>query len=316
MASFILAINFVILIFVTSIKCFQQPKWSNGHPTYSRTPNFVGGSNDILSNLELIEIYINNLIFRINTGTLRTFPIVNSLADTRFFDIRFDHLPPHCNNSGVNPPRSCAEATSCTHRSGIYQIKLTQMSLEPFLVSCDITSHGGDWTVILRRADNSENFDRVWSDYVNGFGNVQGDFFIGLDRLHAMTNYNGPQELIFLLKDKNEEKYAKYDNFVVGHDYELYRLNHVGAYSGNAGDSFSYHLKQKFSTRDHDNDKDGKRNCAALIRTGFWYNQCPKAKEFGGSVKRTGLSWQTFRGLNNPVDYAVMMIRRRRYQVE
>ncbi|KAM7344422.1 ficolin-1-like [Cochliomyia hominivorax] len=134
------------------------------------------------------------------------------------FDIRYDSLPEECQE---------------------------KLSDEPFLVWCDVVTHGGDWTVIQRRHDGSVDFERVWCDYANGFGDVAGEFFIGLDKLHAMTNYNGPQELLVILRDHNETKYAKYDNFVVGSKHELYTLSHVGSYSGNAGDSLLNHLKQK-----------------------------------------------------------------------
>lgn len=170
-------------------------------------------------------------------------------------------------------PRNCLEATSCTKRSGIYKILQEKFSNEPFLVECDVSIDGGGWTVIQRRQDGSVDFFRDWAEYRTGFGEIDGEFFIGLDKLHALTNYNGPQELMIILEDDNVKTNAKYSNFVVGSESEQYVLKHLGAYSGDAGNSLQGHLGMKFSTKDRDNDVyDG--NCAEAYTGAWWYGKC------------------------------------------
>lgn len=39
------------------------------------------------------------------------------------------------------------------------------------------STHG--WTVVQRRFDGSENFDRNWEGYVNGFGSLNGEYWLG-----------------------------------------------------------------------------------------------------------------------------------------
>lgn len=144
----------------------------------------------------------------------------------------------------------------------------------PFLVECDAKTEGGDWILIQRRQDGSVDFYRNWEEYKKGFGKIEGEFFIGLDKLHALTNYNGPQELLIVLENKNETRYAKYSNFVVGNESEAYSLLHLGVYSGNAGDSLTYHMGNKFTTKDRDNDNHANGNCAEIYTGAWWYNEC------------------------------------------
>ena len=56
-----------------------------------------------------------------------------------------------------------------------------------FDVFCDQTTAGGGWTVFQKRLDGSVNFYRGRTDYKNGFGNLNGEFWLGLDKIHRLT---------------------------------------------------------------------------------------------------------------------------------
>lgn len=136
---------------------------------------------------------------------------------------------------------------------------------------CDTSTVGAGWTVIQRRQDGSENFYRSWSEYQKGFGKLSGEFFIGLDKLHAMTNHI-PHELYVHLEDfEGMSHYAKYEHFVVGNESDSYTLRKLGKYVGDAGDSLRYHERMPFST--FDNDRKGNR-CAIMYVGAWWYNSC------------------------------------------
>lgn len=232
-------------------------------------------------------------------------------------------------------PKNCAEATSCTHRSGIYKIQLNNFHNQSFLVECDVKTQGGDWLIIQRRQDGSVDFYRDWDEYEKGFGKIDGEFFIGLEKLHALTNYDGPQELLVALEDKQEARYAKYTNFLIGDKSTYYALQHLGIYSGDAGDSLKYHLGCKFTTKDQDHDKHEKNNCAQDYTGAWWYNKCHHRYvydifiqnidhyifrffsnlngKYGDNTHAKGITWHTFRNFNVSVQYVKMMIRRRRF---
>ncbi|XP_061401736.1 angiopoietin-related protein 1-like, partial [Musca vetustissima] len=133
-----------------------------------------------------------------------------------------------------------------------------------------------NWTTILRRMDGSVNFYRSWSQFVKGFGNPpNGEFFIGLDKLHKLTTTVPDVELKVILKDwEGEERYAIYDGFRIADKSEKYELMLLGNYSGNAGDAMTYSKGQKFTTFDEDNDKKNDGNCAYVYKGNWWYNNC------------------------------------------
>ena len=74
---------------------------------------------------------------------------------------------------------------------------------------------GGGWTVFQRRQDGSENFYRGWTDYENGFGNLSGEFWLGLDKIYRLTNLNdGVVSLrVDLRNGSNNTAYADYTSF-------------------------------------------------------------------------------------------------------
>ncbi|KAI8042045.1 ryncolin-2-like [Drosophila gunungcola] len=211
--------------------------------------------------------------------------------------------------------KSCAEPSVLTQHSEINVIVVPEYSKHPFIVACDQLSHGGGWTIILRRTDGSEDFFRDWNDYKNGFGKLENEFFLGLDKLHAITS-SQTQELLVLLEDnEGDRRYQIYDNFRIGSEQDGFALESLGNTSGNAGDAMATHLGQKFTTKDRDNDKHGTVNCATNYSSAWWYNACHHsnlAGKYGDNTHGKGINWYQFKGHTYSLKHAQMMIRPKR----
>jgi hypothetical protein len=90
---------------------------------------------------------------------------------------------------------------------------------------------GGGWTVFQRRQDASVDFYRGWQDYKNGFGDLNGNFWLGLDKIHRLTQSDQSLLRVDLMDFGHDTAYAKYGEFSVASESENYKLN-VGGFSG------------------------------------------------------------------------------------
>ena len=131
--------------------------------------------------------------------------------------------------------KNCAEIYKSAGKStdGIYTIKPGNMTA--FEVFCDQTTAGGGWTVFQRRLDGSVDFYRNWSDYKHGFGDVYGEFWLGLDKIHRLTSDNNSMLRVDLEDFKGNTTYAEYNIFGVMSEKDKYRLI-LGFYSGKTGE--------------------------------------------------------------------------------
>ena len=113
--------------------------------------------------------------------------------------------------------------------SGVYAIKPDDGV--PLDVYCDQKTAGGGWTVIQKRLDGSVDFCRGWADYKRGFGDLNGEFWLGLDNIHRLTK-EGRNIIRVELEDvEGNTAFAEYDMFAVANEGVKYELS-LGSYSG------------------------------------------------------------------------------------
>lgn len=162
-------------------------------------------------------------------------------------------------------------------------------------VPCEFDPDGrGTWTVFQRRGQfgNPERYfsDKPWDEYQAGFGDVNGEFWLGLDNIADITS-KGTWQLRVDLNDWDGKSYwSVYKSFKLesGPLYRL-RLSGFNSNASTAGDSMTHDSHDSngmaFSTKDRDNDNCSGIDCARSYMGAWWYNCCQKANLNGINYK-------------------------------
>ncbi|KAM4603497.1 microfibril-associated glycoprotein 4-like [Polymixia lowei] len=173
---------------------------------------------------------------------------------------------------------------------------------------------GGRWTVIQRRMDGTENFYRPWQHYKKGFGNVAGEYWLGLDNIFLLTMRKRNELRVDMEDWEGGKVYAEYSSFSIDPESYGYAL-HVGSYiDGGAGDSLTHHNNMKFTTYDKDQDL-WTKNCAQYYLGGFWYKVCHSTNPNGmyapSGIGYDGIQivWYQWKGLTYSLKSIAMKIR-------
>jgi len=215
-----------------------------------------------------------------------------------------------------NYPEDCAALyLSGLTKTGIYEIWPREG--KPFKVLCDMTTDGGGWTVFQRRDDykNQVDFYRTWLEYKRGFGILGEQFWLGNDRISMLTNQDSYQLRVDVGDFDGKNAYAQYYSFLIANEADKYRLK-LGTFSkGDAGDSFSWHNNQQFSTKDQDNDQHP-HSCAQIYNGAWWYRSCHVSNLNGGylrgshpAIYATSVNWEAWRSSYYSLKSTEMKIR-------
>ena len=149
-----------------------------------------------------------------------------------------------------------------------------QIGSTKLFARCDMDTDGGGWTVIQRRINGSVDFYRNWTDYVYGFGDLNGEFWYGLEKIHCLTTRDDVKLRIELGFGNEPSEVWTYQLFKVAGAETNYTLT-IGPGQGEGGtfDAMAYQNKAPFSTQDRDNDVSS-GNCAQSYKGAWWHKNC------------------------------------------
>ncbi|XP_033725002.1 angiopoietin-related protein 7-like [Pecten maximus] len=195
-------------------------------------------------------------------------------------------------SGGDGDIKSCGDLNPSS-LSGVYRI--SSVPGNSFDVYCDMDSDGGPWTVIQNRKSKEVDFYRNWDQYKHGFGDLQGNFWLGNDHIHTLTKT--PCILrVQLLSWSGSFGYAEYSIFQVSsevHDYKLL----INGYRGNISDALRKNNGWPFSTKDKDNDGTKYIDCVKNRRGPWWHETCTHANPNGlyePSTFKQSMHWLDF----------------------
>ncbi|XP_034105216.1 angiopoietin-related protein 7-like isoform X3 [Drosophila albomicans] len=197
-----------------------------------------------------------------------------------------------------NNPSSCLPFGD---HPGVHEIEVSGVG--SFDVLCDSQLAGPGWIVIQQRIGGEENFTRDWATYREGFGSLDSDFFLGLEKMYRLTSLQQYELYIHLVTLNGSIFYARYDDFKISDEDHGYALS-LGKFKGNIRDSMRDHENMEFTTFDRDNDA-SYDNCAARHKCGWWYKDCCHCNLNG--LYGNNLYW--YSGTVNILKEAKMLIR-------
>uniref|UniRef100_A0A8C3V351 Angiopoietin like 4 n=1 Tax=Catharus ustulatus TaxID=91951 RepID=A0A8C3V351_CATUS len=188
--------------------------------------------------------------------------------------------------------------------------------LQPPACPCVLVHGHGGWTVIQRRMDGSVDFDQLWDAYKNGFGDLRGDFWLGLEKIHRLVQ-EGKYNLMIELEDWEGNSQVVQFVFSLGGENTAYTLNLLGPLSGELENAIGEFRQLPFSTRDRDHDLKADTNCAKHLSGGWWFSTCGHANlngKYFRSIPRQrherkqGIFWKTWKGRYYPLKSTIMKI--------
>uniref|UniRef100_A0A8C0DFB8 Angiopoietin like 4 n=1 Tax=Balaenoptera musculus TaxID=9771 RepID=A0A8C0DFB8_BALMU len=178
--------------------------------------------------------------------------------------------------------------------------------------------HNGGWTVIQRRQDGSVDFNQPWEAYKDGFGDPQGEFWLGLEKVHRIMGDRGSRLAVQLQDWEGNAESLQFPVHLGGEDtaYSLQLTAPVASKLGTTTFSPSG-LSLPFSTWDQDHDLRGDKNCAKSLSGGWWFGTCGHSNlngQYFHSIPRQrqqlkkGIFWKTWRGRYYPLQATTMLI--------
>lgn len=232
---------------------------------------------------------------------------------------RLQVLEPNSRCLGQLTLRDCCDAKLVGNRTGVYWLAAGG-SGQRRRGMCDMQTRGGGWLVIARRI-NPQNkprrFVRSWRQYERGFGQLDLNFWWGLEAMHEMSSAAETEVLVELRVNRtNRWDYVHYNSFHVGGPETNYTLT-LGGYSetnSTLDDAWSINSGNMFSTYDRDNDGVDHIFCANLEgpepdpECGWWwgggYYRCGQTLPLG----KPRISWHQ-RNIPTRTDYIVFQMK-------
>jgi len=155
------------------------------------------------------------------------------------------------------------------------------------------------------RFDGTENFDRNFIDYQNGFGNKDKEHWLGLDSAFELTKVGNWEARFDMESFDGTKKHAKYSNFKVG-AAPTFQLT-IAGYSGTTLDDDMKRANGAFFTT-RDRTQVGASGCYSHRKGAWWFKKhggyslgtCSytnlNAVKYGVGTSQDGMFWYNFHG--------------------
>ncbi|ESO84999.1 hypothetical protein LOTGIDRAFT_131337, partial [Lottia gigantea] len=158
----------------------------------------------------------------------------------------------------------------------------------------------GGFTIFMARDNNCQEFtfNRNMTEYIDGFGDAGGDYWLGLTRIKEILDNHQRNWLKVVLIAKNFFENL-YDDFSIGVAANGYPI-HLGQYYTGAnqgcGDSLTGAVNIEGSPFSAPGSDQTSFNCADTRRGGWWYANDSRCSESHLMSSRDAMLWPTTLG--------------------
>ncbi|XP_040264248.1 angiopoietin-related protein 3 [Bufo bufo] len=226
-----------------------------------------------------------------------------------------DLLSFNSSNSTNDLPRDCSDVYNQGGQlSGIYTIRPNNSA--EFSVYCEFTTDAA-WTLIQRRTDGSVDFNQTWEDYTKGFGDLNGEFWLGLKKIFSLSQQADYILHIELQDWKNNRRFVEY-LFTLGNQDTSYALQ-LSQVLGTIPSALPEYTPLAFSTSDHHSQH---LKCPGETSSGGWWKSTCGGTNLNGKYSRSrlrvkgerrkgqGLTWKPEKGRMYSLRSTKMMLYR------
>ena len=155
----------------------------------------------------------------------------------------------------------------------------------------------GGWTRIMNRVDKTNAFNKSWSDYKYGFGDINGNHWLGFNSINKIL-LTGDFMARFEFEN-SQFYYFEVDLIKIGSESQNFILTLGQVTSYTIKTNLAYNNGCEFHTFDHN---PGSSNCPIQYQAGWWFNQCycfcstcaPLTNEGHFAVNCDGTKWKNF----------------------
>lgn len=171
-----------------------------------------------------------------------------------------------CYSPNIMKPTSCEDLyLDRVNCDGIYVILIKD---EAIRVYCEIDDTSGSTIIMRRGAFNNytlTNFNQNWDKYKKGFGNIDADFWLGLDKIYELTKNKNQMLEINLESFDGKQLTLAFNQFYIDEESNNYKLTIGEPISNqNYANQFINHNGAYFATA----DRNDRRNCARKFDSG------------------------------------------------
>ena len=178
----------------------------------------------------------------------------------------------NCHVPNIMSPSNCEELyLDRVNCDGIYVIVLKE---EASRVYCEIDDDSGS-TILMRRGQFNDypltKFNQNWFSYKKGFGNIDADFWLGLDKIYELTRNRNQMLEINLESFDGQQLTLKYNQFYIDDESNNFKLTIGEPLNENQNLNYANQFLQHNGASFLTSDRNDFYKCAKKFEAGWWF---------------------------------------------